>query len=191
MICFILVFTPIVALGTMRFDMSGTQQVVPSRTQYYKTWASYKIPMQPVDPITYEQTEPLSSYYLGYFDNRQRLAKFVKYLVERKPAGVQELPRTETPHTVIYFEAIPGEKSSQVNRGKEIPYTNTEQSPVYFKGVVDGTGKFVELEQVTRRVFFSDEYWYWENGKLKERALTKQDGTVVKSEFDKDGRQLR
>ena len=165
----------------------NNQPTSEERLQYYKSWASYQIPMRPVDPIDFAQTEPLTSFYLATFDQSNRLKRFVKYLVERKSVGIRHLQGRSAPNSVVYFAALPSSAASEVDMGKALVYQDTAGCSVYFRGVVDSTGDQADLQMVRRSIFFTDEYSYWPNGQLKERVMTKKDGTVVKTRFDEHG----
>jgi hypothetical protein len=172
--------------------MSNGQGTAEDRRQYYKSWVSYQIPMRPADPIGFEQTELLPSFYLAYFDRSNHLKRFVKYLTHQTSIGTRELPEKKNPNTILYFEALPkGTASDAFELGREVLYPATEGHPVYFVGVVDKEGDHVDLRLVRREIFFDDSYSYWPNGELKERILTKKDGTTVKTRFDEHGKELR
>ena len=94
--------------------------------QYYKTWASYNIPMRPVDPIDYIETELLNSFYLAYYNQDKQLVRFIKYLLEKKAIEEKQLSETKAPHSIIYFESIDAEV------GKEISYSATENYTFYY-----------------------------------------------------------
>lgn len=145
--------------------------------------------MRPVGPIDFLQTEPLKSFYLGFYDQDGRLKRFVKYLVQETKAGTHQLPEKSAPHALLYFEALI-RNASEFDVGRAIPYADTEGKSMYFKGIVNGMGNQVDLQLVKRTTFFDDAYLYWPNGQLKERVMTKKDGTVLKTLFDEDGKEL-
>ena len=145
--------------------------------------------MRPVDPIDYGATESLNSFYLGCYGEDGRLARFVKYLVEREDFGEHRFQEKETPNTTVYFEAVPA-NASEFTVGKSIDYSGTKGQRSYFKGRVDNSGNRAHIERINRNIFFTDEYTYWPNGELKERVMTKEDGTVVRSRYDQTGREI-
>jgi hypothetical protein len=172
-------------------DMQNQKE---ERRQYYKSWASYQIPMRPTDPVDFKQTETLDAFYLAAYDADGRLRRFTKYLVERAPVGRQPLAGSRPPHSILYFAAPSATDDApppKLAPADEIDYPATEGLVSYFKGQVDDSGKALELERIRRRTFFVDEYVYWPNGKLKERVMTGADGTAKKSSFDEDGQQIQ
>lgn len=186
----------VVALGllTMKaFRMSSTQDRQPHGRQYFKSWESYQIPMRPTGPVEYRETEPLDSFYLATYDGEGRLARFIKYLVSREDAGERPLPDARPPEAAVYFEALPAAETldEEPAPGREVSYEETEGAAAFFKGRVTAGGRTARLQRVGRRVFFTDEYLYWPDGKLKERKMTKEDGTVVSSSYDESGREVR
>ena len=157
--------------------------------QYFKSWASYHIPRRPVDPITYSATEPLESFYLAIYDASGKLAKFTKYLREMDPAGRLSVEAKHPARKAIYFQAVP-DAHGNLRPGNELPYSETTGLSVYFKGITDSTGKSVELELVHVAIFFSDEYSYWPNGKLKDYVSRGEDGMVIRRSYDSSGKEL-
>ena len=87
---------------------------------YYSGWGGYKIPFAPQGPISKEEAEQRTSYYVGHYDADGNLVRFDKYL--------------------------------------------------------DGS-----LE-------WTDEYVYWDNGRIKERVMLKGDGSQTVQRFDEKGR---
>ncbi len=159
------------------------------KRQYYKSWASYRIPMQPVEPIDYKATEALNSFYLAYHLEDGKVAIFVKYIIEKTDIGQRKLFRKGTPMSKVYFESINFE--SETIQGKEIIYPATENHSVYYIGYVDTSGFKIQLYKIERKIFFCDDYTYWTNGNLKERVMTKQDGSISKFQYDKNGKKLQ
>ncbi len=157
--------------------------------QYYKTWTSYKIPMQPTDPIKYTDTETLNSFYLAYYTEDGRLARFIKYIAEKRDIGLKKLSQGRSPYSKMYFKSISSESSEDI-QGKEIDYASTEEHPIYYVGHIDESGSNIHLQKVERKIFFCDEYRYWPDGTLKERIMTKEDRSIIRFQYDEKGRKL-
>lgn len=158
------------------------------KRQYYKTWVSYKIPMQPTGPITYAETEKLNSFYLAYY-NGQQLVRFIKYLVKKKELGIIKLSQSRTTHLKIFFESLTDLNNlTESSLGEEISYIATENKQTYYVGYVDNTGFSMQLQQVEHQIFFCDDYAYWPDGTLKERVMTKQDGSILRTQYDERGK---
>ncbi|MEA2836765.1 MAG: hypothetical protein QOD89_1315 [Bradyrhizobium sp.] len=153
--------------------------------KYFQSWASYEIPMRPVRPITYEDSEELTSYYLAVYDERGNLARFTKFFREVLLKLNFELDQDLAPGTRVYFEA-----TRFARPGQNISFSATEGLDQYFRGVVTTVGRSVELEMISRTIFFSDEYAYWPEGTLRHRIAEKKDGSRIETFFDKSGRQV-
>ena len=163
--------------------------VTVKRQQYFKSWSSYHIPMRPVEPIKYNDTEPFVSYYLAFYDGENNLIKFIKYLRKSQSAGSIALVQMRKPKTTLYFEAVTNTED-RLSFGNEIDFSSTENSSVYYKGVVDDEGRSVNLELIQKTEFFTDEYRYWPNKKLKERVMRKKDGYVINNSYGESGKEL-
>lgn len=173
-------------------SMTGANSIAESgkqREQYFRSWASYHIPMRPVEPISYAETEPMETYYLAIYNNSGDLVRFTKYLRERGAAGRVSLAAKRSPRSMIYLEAT-ADASGHFGAGKELSYLQTKGVPAYFKGIVDDTGLSADIEFVRQIVFFTDQYSYWPNKKLKERVMHGDDGTVIRSFFDQSGTEI-
>lgn len=163
--------------------------VTVKRQQYFKSWSSYHIPMRPVKPIMYNDTEQLVSYYLAFYDDENNLVKFIKYLRKSQSAGSIALVQMRKPKATLYFEAVTNTEN-HLSPGKELNFSSTENPSVYYRGVVDEEGRSVNLELIQKTVFFTDEYSYWPNKKLKERAMQKKDGSIIHSSYGESGKEL-
>jgi antitoxin component YwqK of YwqJK toxin-antitoxin module len=52
----------------------------PGGPYYYGGFANYKIPFQPIEELTLDETKLRESYYVAYFDNSGKIVSFTKYL---------------------------------------------------------------------------------------------------------------
>jgi hypothetical protein len=163
------------------FAMADGRELV----KYFRSWASYEIPMRPVDPVTYEGSEELASYYVGSYDERGRLVRLTKVFREVLLTRNIEMETDLAPGTRLYFEATPSAQP-----GQRISFSATEALDAYFRGVVVEPGRYVELEMISRTIFFGDEYAYWPNGTLRHRIAQKRDGSRTETFFDESGRQM-
>lgn len=154
--------------------------------QYYKSRVSYQIPIRLVDPIDYEQTESLRSFYLAEWTKSGQLAYVIKYITDSEPAKSLYIIEPKPPGASLYFEATPSRRT-QANPGKEINYLETEGQNLYFKAKVDESGHRIGFDKVRRKIFFKDEYSYWPDGSLKDRILSREDGSISKYHFNQAG----
>lgn len=155
--------------------------------QYFKSWASYHIPMRPIDPIEYGATETLKAFYLGEFDAGDTLIRFTKYLRDARGTTRVTLPPSNSPMNQRYLSAV--KEQEQLRPGSEILYQETEGKSHYFRVVSIESGNVAKLELIHTSVFFVDEYSYWPNKQLKTRTTTKSDGTVLRTSFDESGKE--
>lgn len=153
--------------------------------QYFKSWASYAIPMRPVHPISYEESEELSSYYLAVYDQQGNLTRFTKFVREALRTVDLKADDDLTLGTRLYFEAT---RSGQI--GQRIDFSATKGLENYLSGVVATLDRNVELKLMSQTVFFEDEYKYWPNGSLKHRIAWKSDGSRTETFFDESGREI-
>src|SRR5262245_32266915 len=88
--------------------------ILPPR--YYRSFAAYRIPFQPVDALDYAATEGLVTFYTAYSDLSGRILQFDKMLLVRaeEPAQVVQLAAPATPGTTLYFRAQPTATGGQV-----------------------------------------------------------------------------
>jgi hypothetical protein len=165
-------------------------QMTKLKQQYFKSWASYQIPMRPIDPIGYIDTESLTSFYLAEYDDRDELVRFTKYL--RKAAATKEMPPNDRrpAGNFGYFSALPDDEGHFKPRA-EIYYGDTEGSSEYFRTYVAKADNVLKMELIRTTVFFMDEYAYWPNKHLKSRIMHKKDGTVIKVSYDETGNEVR
>lgn len=170
---------------------AGLSNQEEEKRQYYKSWVSYRIPVRPVDPINFSDTESLVAFYLGYHDKKGFLKRFVKYLIESEDLGEVALSKEMPPNSILYYEAPPpGTDWKRFVLDKELKYLETENLASYIKAEVSRSIRFLKLQRIERIIVFTDEYEYWPNGKLKHRVLTKRDGTVVESSYDEMGSEM-
>ncbi len=47
---------------------------------YFGSWASYRIPFEPRDPISAAEAQQRRAYYVAYYNPAQQLTRFEKYL---------------------------------------------------------------------------------------------------------------
>jgi hypothetical protein len=169
--------------------MSGMAQPAEfskRRKQYFKSWASYEIPMRPANPVSYSETEGLTTYYLGEYDEQANLVRFVKFLREVRASERARVP-VEGRNKTVYFDALP--EGNRYRPGRQLAYAETEGRPAYFTGSPGGENR-ADVNLVMQTVFFDDEYSYWPNRQLKQRVMRKKDGTVLKWAFDRAGNEI-
>jgi len=161
------------------------------RRQYFKSWASYPIPMRPVDPIDFKETESLNAFYLAYYDDSSRLVRFVKYLVDREEIEEKRLNNSLSANAFHYFEAVPSRDNEyKWAPGRAIEYCQVESLGRYIKATVSHSGAFAHLVLIVHHIVFTDDYSYWPNGKLRARVQTKQDGTTIRSSYNEAGNEI-
>lgn len=156
------------------------------KIQYYKSWTSYSIPMHPTEPISYSDTEHLTSFYIGIYGSNDLLTQFTKYLKKSTKLGTFEISEPQPPGTTLYFK----ESDITYHRltcSNAIPYSATEGMPSFGKAVVNVTGNTANIDEILHEMMFEDRYIYWSNGKLKERIMKKADGSIIVVTFDKKG----
>lgn len=141
--------------------------------------------MRPVHPISYEESEELSSYYLAVYDQQGNLTKFTKFVREALRTVTFTADDNLTLGTRLYFEATPSGQT-----GQRIDFSATKGLENYFRGVVTTLDRNVELKLISQTVFFDDEYTYWPNGALKRRIAWKSDGSRTETLFDESGREI-
>jgi hypothetical protein len=49
------------------------------RAAYFGSWSSYGVPRVPREPISREEAEGRTTYYVGHFDREDRLVRFAKF----------------------------------------------------------------------------------------------------------------
>jgi len=166
-----------------------TNRGEPGKLQYFESWASYQIPMRPVHPIAYEQSEGLSAYYLAEYDDLGRLWKFTKFV--RDIVATQDLPANVVPSDGSrtsgrsYFEV-----AGSGQPGPNIAFPATQFLGEYFRSQVSSVDAHFELQKISQKADFQDEYEYWPNGSLRHRITHKSDGSSAETFFDERGRQV-
>jgi antitoxin component YwqK of YwqJK toxin-antitoxin module len=59
----------------------GCKQNYPSGGPYfYKSWKTYQIPFQPIEPISAEEARKAVAYYEAFFNSSGKVLKFTKYI---------------------------------------------------------------------------------------------------------------
>ena len=169
--------------------MAQAEEIKNIRKQYFKSWASYQIPMRPTQPLSYQETENLASYYLGYYSEDGRLVRFIKFLRKPTPGGTVQLEHSKATAGILYFSA---EKHGQAEYsvGSPLNFEQTSSHAVYYKGIVKPNDNTVKLELIQTDVFFVDDYTYWPNGNLKSRTMQKQTGEIQHKDYDESGTEI-
>lgn len=162
-------------------------KVFENMKKYFKSWASYNIPMRPIDPIEYVATEPLKSFYLGEFDQSGRLIRFTKYLKEVQGTTRVPLASSNSLDKARYLAAV--KQDDELKPSAEITYEATEGVPHYFQVASHEPGNVAKLELIHMSVFFVDEYTYWTHNQLKTRTMKRKDGTVLRTSYDECGKE--
>jgi hypothetical protein len=158
--------------------------------RYFRSFASYKIPLRPDGPIEFAGTEGLKSFYIAYYDSAERLIQFDKIWVVRAEKEPREIPLAESaePGETIYFEAIASEPPAV---GRPIRYADTESLDGFFAGIVDASGQMCQAIRYRKDLFFSDAYEYWPNGRMRKRIMNGGDKPQRVVEYDRDGKQVK
>jgi hypothetical protein len=159
-----------------------------AKPKYFTSWQGYSIPFQPYGPITFSETKTLAAFYQAYYGDLGRLARFVKYLIHRKPLSSLPLATHRIPGGLLFFPVF---ELKAVASCPDIAYESTEGLAAYFEGRVTPTGDVVALVNVTRECLFDDNYTYWPNGKLREKRTVNADGTQTVKKFDESGKPVQ
>ncbi len=152
--------------------------------QYYESWSSYQIPIRPSGQIQYNDTEELSSFYIGLKNSNGDLFKFTKIWKDIDPAEIVKVSEVSAVNTIIYYSSIKSLDGS-FHKNKQINYSQTEGLPNYFQGILVQGSESMKLEFVRVITLFTDEYSYWDNGQLKLRIMTKENGEITRSSHDR------
>jgi hypothetical protein len=173
---------------TMDTKNSNNNQSDGSK-QYFKSWNSYQIPLKPSGPIGYEETESLTSYYLGWFGNDNELLKFTKFLKQSESVGFDSLDSISQVQGIMYYRAKKSLEGVFI-REQRIEYVQTEGISNYFKGTIEQNKNVIKLELIRINSMF-DEYSYWPNGKLKSRRMSKENGDIMYYSYDEEGKEIK
>lgn len=166
------------------------EESINIRKQYFKSWASYQIPIRPTQPISYHETESLISYYLGDYDEGGQLVRFTKFLRKSTPDGAVPIKGGHPIGGVLYFSAEPhGQMGYSV--GDPLTFEKTANLTVYYKGNVKPGDQMAKLELIQTELFFVDDYSYWPNGHLKSRTMQKYTGEVQHKYYDEIGHETQ
>lgn len=182
----------------LSFDIGGilnaapvgsAQAAEPARTQYFRSWASYRIPYQPTDPVAYADAEEAVALYAGAYDELGRLTRFTKYLRSAVPlAGVATLDAPAV-GTRAYNRAE-RRPDGTLMAGEAISYRETESLRSFVRRSLRQGETAPTVELVTVTVAFEDVYEYWPNGRLKVRRSRTADGRERVVTYDPSGREL-
>jgi len=140
---------------------------------YYRSFAGYRIPPQLQDPIPFEMTEELASFYLARHEDRERLLWFAKILVERRNDREWRSAEKRRPGSRLFFAAEVG--SEHFELAQPISYPATKGRAGYFQVQVGPDGFEGRAELLCRKVVFADFYTYGPSGRLRQRKLVKDD----------------
>src|SRR5438445_111655 len=90
------------------------------QVQLFCSFSSYGLPKQHTEPISWEQTEGLSSFCLVRYQENHLVESFAKVLLQRVEEGQLPWPQPTTPGTVLYALARSGQQP-----GFGVPYQQT------------------------------------------------------------------
>jgi hypothetical protein len=155
--------------------------------RYYRSFASYKIPFEPDEPVEFADTAGLRSYYVAYHDAAGRVVRFEKVSLVRAEKEPREfaLPAPEEPDATLYFRVVRDSASKEPCLGEQLDYRQTESLTEFFAGKVDAPGKTCRAGLFRRESAFTEAYDYWPNSRLRKRTRV---GSVV--HFDREGRPI-
>jgi len=147
--------------------------------------------MKPSNPVDYKDTEFLQSFYLACYSDKKQLIKFTKYLIDIESVGEKLLYTAKLPSSRIYFSDL-DLTNLHVTLETAIEYKDTKNFHSYYMGIVADTGETVRLNKIRRRIFFVDNYTYWDDStdRLKERVMEKEEGTIIKFIYDQKGNKI-
>ena len=168
----------------------GASDSRDNQKKYFRSWSSYQIPMRPVGPVSYGETEALTSYYIAVYDGQGRLRDFTKMLKRADPAGSMDIPAVSPLNGEMYFAAV-ASSANGYRTGERISYAQTEHADRFFKGTLSQGSREMVIELVRVAVFFEEHYEYWPNGKLKSRISRKESGEIMRTTFDQSGKPER
>jgi hypothetical protein len=154
------------------------------KKQYFKGWSSYLIPRKPSDPINYEDTANLASFYLGIYNEKNQLIKFIKYYKEVTDFGDHKVGKIRQGNATQYFMI----KDSKI--GENILYVQTEGLDSYLSGEVNEDNSSINMKYIKIVILFIDEYEYWPNNIIKERIQKKDGGIDIHTEYDVHGNEI-
>jgi hypothetical protein len=63
-----------------RNDQESDRASQPGSIAYFGTWAGYRVPFVPRDPITREQALQRQTYYVAHYNQAGQLVRFEKHL---------------------------------------------------------------------------------------------------------------
>jgi hypothetical protein len=62
----------------------------------------------------------------------------------------------------------------------------------FYRAEYDDQGRLATFTKIMNgQIQWSDEYRYWDNGKLRERTMTRVDGSQVHEDYDRRGKLVR
>lgn len=59
---------------------NAEEKHLPGMPYYYESFSHYKFPYKPTRPIAYEEAIKRKAYYIAYYDDKNKLISFTKYL---------------------------------------------------------------------------------------------------------------
>jgi hypothetical protein len=156
------------------------------RTAYFRSFASYRIPFEPEDELSFAETEGLNSYYVARFDLNGRLVEFDKILLQKLESRATDVrKKNDSPMRVLFMAERRG---GAVEVGREIAYAETEELAEFFMSELAPHPKTLTLFR--RELALQDRYSYWPNGVLAQRVLHRMDQSVAVWSFDEKGERL-
>lgn len=92
----------------------AAEKHLPGVPYYYAEFSGYHIPPHPSKPLTSEEAVKRDAYYIAYYDERERLLSFTKYLYKKlffiekffyRPDGTLERRESidENGETKVYY----------------------------------------------------------------------------------------
>lgn len=146
--------------------------------KYYKSWVSYRIPHEPIGPITYLETEPLKSFYGANYNKEGKICLFIKFLkmTDDKQVVVDSSRINSRREPKVYFNATRSNPGNFV----QIPYEETESLSEYLVGSVGASDENINCTHVFVREMFKNVYNYDSENHIVERIETKSDGSIKK-----------
>lgn len=169
--------------------MNSTNHTDQETRFYHKSFATYRVPLSLKDPMPFHETEGVTSYYIGIYNQEGRVRRVTKVLLQRRDQKSVQLVAPKPPHSDVLF-AVEVDGEGIRNVGSELQYGDTESLQMYWRGDVNDAGLFADVELVERTAFFEEAYAYWDNGSLKRRVVSKADGSRTIWEYDESGQSI-
>lgn len=127
-----------------------------NQLKYFKTFRGHSKPLVPVDEIQFSEAESLPTYYASWFEENQKIIRFVKYAVTRFERREFVLKVDRKPGSNVCF--IVYDKLNTPIDAAPVNFSKTETETEIYQGVVGDDGKKGYVNRYERTVTFDETY---------------------------------